>query len=135
MFVRITPEPVLVTPIPLGLRIVGVPGVANVPARNGVELSPEPVEGEPAPAPVLMLLPDRAGVGDVPITPVDGGLPIIVPGAPDPGVGLAVGDGPTPAPPLVTPLAVPEEVPAGVDAAPAAGPVAFGVVASPPVVP
>ena len=66
---------------------------------------------------------------------MDGGLPIIVPAVPDPGVGPTTGAVLTPAPPLLTPVAVPEEVPVGVDAPPTADSVAFGVAASAPVVP
>jgi hypothetical protein len=135
VLVRITPEPVFVTAIPLGPRTVGVPEVVGVPVLKGVEFNPDPVEGELMPAPVLMVLPDEVGVGDVPMIPVDGGLPIIVPGALGPGAGPPAGAVLTPAPPLVTPLAVPAEVPVGVEAAPTAGAGAFGVAVSAPVVP
>lgn len=136
--------PAFVPPNPLkpgdaGRRVLGL---------NGVEPSPLAGDGELRLVPVLRVPLADGAVGGVPIMPVEGGLPIIVPGVPEPGVGPVVGVGPVagavevvgavavPAPPLVTPVAAPEDAPDGEDAAPAAaGAAALGVVAPAPVLP
>jgi hypothetical protein len=131
MFVNVVPGTVFVKPIPLRPGDVGLVEVGGFGDRNGFELSPAPGDGVLNPVPGLMVLVCGAGVGDVPIIPVEDGFPTIPPGAVVSGVVPTPGAVPTPAPPLVTPVAEPEDAADGVEAAPAA----VGTAGCPPVVP
>jgi len=113
VLVRIRRGLELVTPIPLKLGVISEPGVVKLSLLNDVELGVVPDEGALKPGLVTEL---RVGEGVVPAD--GGGVPIIVPGMPDPGVAPAPGNGPTPAPPLLIPLPAPDDVADGDDAAP-----------------
>jgi hypothetical protein len=106
-------DPVLVMPGVLKPEDEGLPnGVVEFGPVPGVVVSPV-VAGGGLMAGLVVSGPGvavGAGVGYVPIIPVPGGLPMMVPGVPEPG--LVVGAG------VVVPAAPPKETPEGVDAAP-----------------
>ena len=123
MLVKVVPGTVFVMP---RLLKVGDAGRVVFKGLPKPELTPGPGDWVPKLVPGLIVPVCGAGVGAVPMVPVEAGLAVIAPGAAVPGLRPIPGAVLTPAPPLVTPVAAPEEVPDGVEAAP----VEFGTMPS-----